>query len=120
MNPWLLIIVGGSMATLGTILTGYGWYKLPRDNTKLETLIRESTNPAFPNKATILDQRAWLGIERMIPDPAIPQVGQPLHVLIDIRNTGKTPAKNISIVSVSEGIPKGQKPNFTYTNDRHP
>jgi hypothetical protein len=49
-----------------------------------------------------LDQRAWLGIAAIKPVPTIPEVGKPIQAIVEIRNSGKTPARKISINMVGE------------------
>ena len=77
MNPWLLIIVGGIVATLGTILMGYGWYRLPRDNTKLETLIRQSTKEIQQSiDQKIIEANKHLTVLTNINDPRMRDGGK--------------------------------------------
>lgn len=43
MNPWSIIIIGALITVLGGVITGYGWYSLSGDNSKVEEMIKEST-----------------------------------------------------------------------------
>jgi hypothetical protein len=61
-----------------------------------------------------LDQRAWLGIEAVSPEPPIPEIGKTFIVRITIKNTGKTPARKIISRGRGEPIRKDGKPNFSY------
>lgn len=42
-----------------------------------------------------LDQRAWIGVEDISSNPPTPQVDKPWDISVTLKNTGKTPAKNI-------------------------
>jgi hypothetical protein len=42
-----------------------------------------------------IDQRAWIGIEYIQPIPPIPEIGKTFSVNIRLKNTGKTPARNM-------------------------
>lgn len=101
MNPWILIVVGGIVATLGTILMGYGWYRLPTDNTKLETLIRESAKDIQQSiDQKILDANQRLTVPTNVNDPRMRDGGKVAAdvqwkdgPIIDIGNKN-TPARN--------------------------
>jgi hypothetical protein len=43
MNPWAYIIIGGVLILAGTIAGGYGWHILSKDQSKVEKLIKESS-----------------------------------------------------------------------------
>jgi hypothetical protein len=58
-----------------------------------------------------LDQRAWLGVDNVIGQA---KVGEIFTVTVYIKNTGKTPAKNVFIISDAMPVPKGSKPTFGY------
>jgi hypothetical protein len=57
-----------------------------------------------------LEQRAWLGMgdvnARFI-------VGEPLLITTPIKNSGKTPALNVSVSAVLDAVPKDGKPDFS-------
>jgi hypothetical protein len=61
-----------------------------------------------------LDQRAWIVLESIAPVPLIPEVGKTFGVTGVIKNTGKTPARNIVIYSIIEPVDAGRLPNFSY------
>lgn len=56
-----------------------------------------------------LDQRAWIGI---ININAIFEIGKPFDITIEYKNTGKTPAKNVTAVGVAEPVNHNNSPNF--------
>jgi len=101
MNPWVLIIVGVIMVAIGTIIGSYGWYKLPRDSTKLETLIRESTKEIQQSiDQKIIEANKHLTVLTNINDPRMRDGGKvAVNVkwkdgpIIDIGNRN-TPAQN--------------------------
>jgi hypothetical protein len=41
------------------------------------------------------DQRAWLGTDDIVSIPAVPEVDKVWDVSVSLKNTGKTPAKNV-------------------------
>ena len=61
-----------------------------------------------------LDQRAWLGVINITPTPRIPTIGQMFEVEVDLKNTGKTPALHVEIITVGQDIAKGNETDFTY------
>jgi len=65
-----------------------------------------------------LDQRAWLGVDSIRPDPFIPEIGKPFIVWIAFKNVGKTPARNIVNYGRGEPVLKGRSPNFSYSDVR--
>jgi hypothetical protein len=64
-------------------------------------------------KSLRLDQRAWIGVEKIDPK-APPVVGKPASISVTFKNTGKTPARNIVSVAVVDPVTTG-KPDFSYT-----
>ena len=60
------------------------------------------------NRATWLDQRAW--VEIATGDPEDVHLGEPIAFKIQINNTGKTPARNFDGHLVAEIINKGSSP----------
>ena len=95
------------MVTLGTILGAYGWYKLPRDNTKLETLIRESTKEIQQS----IDQKIFEADKRLtvltnINDPRMRDGGKVSAIvqwkdgpIIDIGNKNATAQNRILLTA---------------------
>ena len=63
-----------------------------------------------------LDQRAWIGVETIDPDPIMPEIGKPFTVHITIKNTGKTPAMKINSRGRGESIVKNSTANFSYVD----
>jgi len=59
-----------------------------------------------------IDQRAWIGIESIMPIPLIPEKGKTFAASVKMRNTGKTPARNIRQIGSLDPI-KGD-PVATY------
>jgi len=57
-----------------------------------------------------LDQRAWVAVDEVIPP--ILKATEPLNVIINFKNTGKTPAKNFLIYARGEFVDKGKKPKL--------
>jgi hypothetical protein len=106
------------LATFGTGVVLYLTELTLRD-TLTET--RKAANAAKDSveitKAVMqLDQRAWLGVESIRPEPLIPEIGKTFVVTMKVRNTGKTPARKITSRGRGEPVPKGGKPNFFYEN----
>jgi hypothetical protein len=62
-----------------------------------------------------LEQRAWVGVSGVKVSKL--QVGKPVLISVEFRNTGKTPAKNLTVVSNLEVVPRAGKPNFTYSSE---
>jgi hypothetical protein len=56
-----------------------------------------------------LDQRAWVGVTAISGSW---EVGKPVTITIEFKNTGKTPAINITIVRYGEKIRINELPNF--------
>jgi hypothetical protein len=61
-----------------------------------------------------LDQRAWIGVEAMDPIPSIPTIGSKFEVAIRIRNSGKTPARNLISVGRDDTMRISDAPPFSY------
>jgi hypothetical protein len=57
-----------------------------------------------------LDQRAWIGISK-IDGRAV--LNQPFLITIFFANSGKTPARNVSVNASFDPVPKGGHPDFT-------
>lgn len=55
------------------------------------------------------DQRAWMGLDKVSGKP---EVGKPFDVYLALKNTGRTPAKNVTIYSSYDPEPVGHAPNF--------
>lgn len=47
------------------------------------------------HRSTLLDQRAWIGVETIRGIPSVPEVNKPYDVAVVFTNSGKTPAKNV-------------------------
>ena len=58
-----------------------------------------------------LDQRAWVGIDK--PRGTL-RLAKPFVVTIVLRNTGKTPARNLAIVETSRSVKKEDKISFAH------
>lgn len=56
------------------------------------------------NNSMRIDQRAWLSIANVTPYPSVPTVDQPFNVVINFKNTGKTPALSVDIVAVGQAV----------------
>jgi hypothetical protein len=59
----------------------------------------------------ILEQRAWIGITTLSVVQF--EVGKPIITQIGFKNTGKTPAKKVTISSVGEAVKSDSPPYFT-------
>jgi hypothetical protein len=66
-------------------------------------------------KQSQLDQRAWIGIESIGGIPDIPETNKSFAVITKLRNSGKTPAKNI--LTRFEAYPLPNPPNVNLTCD---
>ena len=112
-----------SVLTLLAIIW-YGWtargqLEQMREATEASTKAADAATEqvAASKQSTQLDQRAWISIAavRMIPNP--PQPGKPITVEVGLKNTGKTPARNVVVAGVVEPGEPGKLPLFTY-NER--
>jgi len=56
-----------------------------------------------------LDQRAWIGMESVASEPSPPQIGKKWTFHVTFRNSGKTPALNMTHATKEEGL--SQIPN---------
>jgi hypothetical protein len=61
-----------------------------------------------------LEQRAWLGIERI---DGAPQVGSHWNIAVIVRNSGRTPAEHVVGQVVVDPMLNGARPDFTYRAD---
>lgn len=61
--------------------------------------------------ASLLEQRAWIGVEDI---RGLPEMNKPLTITIVFKNTGKTPAKNVKLIDTYKGIEKGNELKFDY------
>ncbi len=61
-------------------------------------------------KQTRLDQRAWMGVSNVLSNM---EAGKPMVVHVSFKNTGKTPAKNVTIAAHAESIPIKSLPDFS-------
>jgi hypothetical protein len=67
---------------------------------------------ALSDDSIKLDQRAWMGVAYVVGKP---EVGKPLIVKVVFKNTGKTPAKNVTIAATAEPIyQKKGRPDFAH------
>jgi hypothetical protein len=57
-----------------------------------------------------LEQRAWVSA---IETHGAPEVGKPFEIIVRVRNTGKTFAKEFSSIAVVEALPEGKYPDFS-------
>lgn len=70
-----------------------------------------------PSDEFKLEQRAWVAATAFAGTPPAPTIGQPLEVRTTIKNSGKTPARNVVIRSVFEPLERGKVPTFDYSGD---
>jgi hypothetical protein len=61
-----------------------------------------------------IDQRAWIGLDYIEAIPNNLEAGKSIGTRIGIKNTGKTPARNIVIYSLLEPANTGKPLNFSY------
>lgn len=73
----------------------------------METTLRES------NRNFRTDERAWLGLSFTGANIRL-TVGQSFFVLVQVINTGKTPAKNVTGMIAIDVIKRGEKIDFSY------
>jgi len=75
-------------------------------------------NLQFAQEAMRLEQRAWVFVSETRVSEL--QAGKPLGIVVGLKNTGRTPAKNVQIASCIEVLPKGQlpEPNLEKTQSR--
>lgn len=86
-------------------------------DTLIET--RKAANAARDSVETTksimrIDQRAWIGLDYIDAVPNNPEVGKTFGAKGAIKNTGKTPARNLVIYSIIEPVDAGKRPNFSY------
>lgn len=60
-----------------------------------------------------LDQRAWIFVDAI---PPIVKAGEPFNPIVNFKNSGKTPAKNLVIRHRGEFVPKGKVPSALEEN----
>jgi hypothetical protein len=78
------------ISVIGLIITGL--YLAATTGILIET---KRTNKQVAENIK-LDQRAWLGIENIFGEPVqFPETGKPFGVKVILRNSGRTPAKNV-------------------------
>ncbi len=67
-------------------------------------------------EANRLEQRAWIAVSRIqtVPDPI--EAGRPLVAQVILKNTGLTPARDVSCTAVIDPVPRGERPRFAYTD----
>jgi uncharacterized repeat protein (TIGR01451 family) len=63
------------------------------------------------------DERAWVGISRIQTDPTVVQAGKTFVYLLDLSNTGRTPAKNVHGFMLTDPQLPGHLPDFSYSTD---
>jgi hypothetical protein len=63
-------------------------------------------------KSFQLEQRAWVGVEGINGDI---QLNKPYSILVAFRNSGKTPAKQVSLHMQFNPVRKGEALKFTYS-----
>jgi hypothetical protein len=56
-----------------------------------------------------LEQRAWVGVNNI---SAIFEIGKPLDISIEFKNTGKTPARKLTVAGVLDPIEPDKIPDF--------
>lgn len=62
-------------------------------------------------QAMRLDQRAWVATERISTTPKL-DISKEFDVEVALKNTGKTPAKNVVMIARWDATPEGIKPNY--------
>jgi hypothetical protein len=73
----------------------------------------EASSAGGHDPAFRLDQRAWLGVDYIRPVPLRPEVGKPFQVIVRLKNTGKTPARNIIGTALAEPT-ANERPSYDY------
>lgn len=68
----------------------------------------KDVKPEFPD-------RAWVSMNGLSIEPAVPTAGRPLTVVANAKNTGRSPARNVRGHFVFERVFDQQAPNFDYT-----
>jgi hypothetical protein len=56
-----------------------------------------------------LDQRAWIAAMQVAGKP---ELDKPLEIIVTVKNTGKTFAKEFTNIAISEPVPRGKRPDF--------
>ena len=109
------------LATIGLFISGERSVQVAGRSARAGQQAAEAAKEAVKSTQTAmrLDQRAWLGIENIRPDPSIPQVGTALTVIVTFKNTGRTPARKMRGYTVVEPIDRNSAPDFSYTNDQY-
>lgn len=104
------------LATLGLFISGERNVGVARKSAvAAEDAARAAQDSVEATKTIMrLDQRAWIGIDSMDAVPAILEVGKSIGMTGVIKNTGKTPARNIVMYSIIEVVYDGKPPNFSY------
>jgi hypothetical protein len=68
-----------------------------------------------PTEAEKRQLRAYITLTKIVPHPTVPAVGQPYRIQVEFKNTGKSPAREVSGYCVNEGIKRGERPTFDYS-----
>jgi hypothetical protein len=61
-----------------------------------------------------IDQRAWVGVHSIKGEL---EIGQTYVIVIELKNTGKTPAKNLKVIETSRSLARDERIRFTYDPD---
>jgi len=104
---WLIRIgAAGVIMNVVIALIYFGQLKEMRKATQAAT-----DGVKLGRSSTRLDLRAWLGVEMITGIPDAPVIDQPFDVAVLFRNTGKTPAKNVTTWGISRPKDDDSVPN---------
>lgn len=102
------------LAVLGALLFGGGFLILSRKSAPES----EATAALNAPSSDAITQRARVIISNIESDPLVPEAGKFFRVILTIKNIGPTPAKKCRAYYVIEPVKVGERPNFSYANNR--
>lgn len=98
------------LATL-IVLGFYTYFTWQLVDVSKETLSQSRTALNATIQSSYRDQRAWVGVDSITGNV---ELGKPLIVTVQYRNTGKSPALKLITIASVEPVDKGKEPSFTY------
>jgi hypothetical protein len=68
------------------------------------------TNNRIASESQRLDQRAWVIVDNYSPTPL--KAGEPFGIMVNFKNTGRTPARQMIGWTALDPLPRGKSPTF--------
>jgi len=128
----VLVVVLGIVATVLAIIQGhrdaalwtscaavlfavFGFFAWLQDRAWKKDIEAAALNAPSSDSIT---QRARVILSNIESDPLMPEVGKLFRVILTMKNIGPTPAKKCRAYYVIEPVRAGERPNFSYANNR--